>query len=87
MEKKFPTKKGGTTPLSKEQFRKGLGMLGSAGLKSGLDQTPFVDRLFVMLDTDNSNTIDLREFITGLSCLTKGTAEEKIKRKKKKKKN
>jgi len=70
--------KGGTVPLSKEQFRKGLGMLGAAGLKSGLDQSPFVDRLFVLLDTDNSGTIDLREFITGLSFLTKGTPEEKI---------
>jgi len=70
--------KGGTTPLDKNQFKKGLAMLSTVGLKTGLDSTPFVDRLFVLLDTDNSGTIDLREFITGLSCLCKGTPEEKI---------
>jgi hypothetical protein len=58
---------GGKKPLDKETFRKGLGMLEAAGLKN--------------LDVNKDNTVDLPEFITGLSLLCKGTPEEKLERK------
>ncbi len=71
---------GGKIPLDKNTFRKGLGLLSQAGLKN-LDGSPFVDRLFLMLDINKDGTIDLQEFVTGLSLLCKGTPEEKLKRK------
>eukprot|EP01119_Soliformovum_irregulare_P016309 TRINITY_DN46_c0_g1_i1.p2 TRINITY_DN46_c0_g1~~TRINITY_DN46_c0_g1_i1.p2 ORF type:complete len:234 (+),score=74.28 TRINITY_DN46_c0_g1_i1:57-758(+) len=69
---------GGHTPLDRETFRKGLGLLESAGLKN-LDDSPFVDRLFSLLDVNGDARVDLTEFITGLSLLCKGTPEEKLK--------
>jgi len=68
---------GGKEPLDKETFRKGLGMLEKAGLKN-LDDSPFVDRLFTLLDTNGDGTVDLNEFVSGLSLLCKGTIEEKL---------
>lgn len=68
---------GGKRPLDRETFRKGLGMLEKAGLKN-LDDSPFVERLFTLLDVNNDGTIDLSEFVSGLSLLCKGTPEEKL---------
>jgi len=68
---------GGKEPLSKETFRIGLGKLEACGLKN-LDDSPFVDRLFHLLDTNNDGTVDLHEFVSGLSLLCKGTVEEKL---------
>jgi len=68
---------GGKSPLDRETFRKGLGMLEAAGLKN-LDDSPFVERLFTLLDTNGDGTVDLAEFVTGLSLLCKGTPEEKL---------
>jgi len=69
--------KGGKEPLDKEQFRNGLGKLEKCGLKN-LDDSPFVERLFTLLDTNGDGTVDLQEFVTGLSMLCKGSVEEKL---------
>jgi len=69
--------KNGKEPLDKETFKKGLGKLESCGLKN-LDDTPFGDRLFHLLDVNHDGTVDLQEFISGLSLLCKGTVEEKL---------
>jgi hypothetical protein len=68
---------GGKMPLDKPTFRRGLGKLEACGLKN-LDDSPFVDRLFTLLDTNGDGTVDLQEFVTGLSLLCKGTVEEKL---------
>lgn len=66
----------GKEPLNKEAFTKGLAMLSKCGLKNL--ETPFVERLFTLLDIDGNGTIDLQEFVTGLSMLCKGSMEEKL---------
>jgi len=38
----------------------------------------FLERLFDAFDTDGNKKIDFREFIAGLSVLSKGTPEEKL---------
>eukprot|EP01102_Stenamoeba_stenopodia_P009601 TRINITY_DN2845_c0_g1_i2.p1 TRINITY_DN2845_c0_g1~~TRINITY_DN2845_c0_g1_i2.p1 ORF type:complete len:232 (-),score=60.02 TRINITY_DN2845_c0_g1_i2:87-782(-) len=63
--------------VDKETFKKGLIKLESAGLKN-LQDTPFSDRLFHLLDSNNDGTVDLGEFVCGLSMLCKGTVEEKL---------
>ncbi|EAL70283.1 hypothetical protein ACTFIW_003916 [Dictyostelium discoideum] len=68
---------GGKEPLNRDRFKEGLTKLESCGLKN-LDNSPFGDRLFDLLDTNKDNTVDLQEFISGLSILCKGTAEEKL---------
>ncbi|GAM20410.1 hypothetical protein SAMD00019534_035850, partial [Acytostelium subglobosum LB1] len=68
---------GGKKPLNRDQFRQGLVKLQQAGLKN-LDNTPFPDRLFDLLDINKDNTVDLQEFVGGLSMLCKGTVEEKL---------
>jgi Ca2+-binding EF-hand superfamily protein len=71
---------GGKNALEKETFKKGLGMLEKCGLKN-LDDSPFVDRHFTLLDTNGDGSVDLHEFLTGLSMLCKGSVEDKLKRK------
>jgi serine/threonine-protein phosphatase 2B regulatory subunit len=44
----------------------------------GRKESPFMDRLFELFDTDGSGTIDFREFISGLNKATHGTSEDKI---------
>eukprot|EP00026_Physarum_polycephalum_P013469 Phypoly_transcript_13873.p1 GENE.Phypoly_transcript_13873~~Phypoly_transcript_13873.p1 ORF type:complete len:271 (+),score=50.99 Phypoly_transcript_13873:86-814(+) len=68
---------GGKESLSKETFKKGLTKLEACGLKN-LENTPFADRLFHLLDINGDGTIDLSEFVCGLSMLCKGTLEEKL---------
>jgi len=63
--------------VDRETFRKGLGMLEKAGLRN-LDDSPFVERLFTLLDVNSDGQIDLTEFVTGLSLLCKGSVEEKL---------
>jgi len=65
--------------VDKETFKKGLIKLESAGLKN-LQDTPFSDRLFHLLDSNNDGTVDLGEFVCGLSMLCKGSVEEKLER-------
>ena len=48
-----------------------------AGLKN-LDNSPFSDRLFDLLDSNGDDAVDLCEFVSGLSIVCKGTVEEKI---------
>eukprot|EP01116_Phalansterium_solitarium_P008159 TRINITY_DN2155_c0_g1_i1.p1 TRINITY_DN2155_c0_g1~~TRINITY_DN2155_c0_g1_i1.p1 ORF type:complete len:149 (+),score=33.58 TRINITY_DN2155_c0_g1_i1:270-716(+) len=69
----------GRKPLDRETFRRGLGLLEACGLKN-LDDSPFVERLFTLLDVNHDGTIDLQEFVIGLSVLCKGTVEEKLER-------
>jgi serine/threonine-protein phosphatase 2B regulatory subunit len=69
----------GKDALDKEKFKQGLGKLEECGLRN-LQDSPFVDRLFTLLDTDKSGTVDLQEFVSGLSLLCKGTPEEKLAR-------
>eukprot|EP01133_Synstelium_polycarpum_P012240 gene12240-14341_t len=68
---------GGKKPLNRDQFKAGLVKLEQCGLKS-LDNTPFPDRLFDLLDINRDNTVDLQEFVGGLSMLCKGTVDEKL---------
>jgi len=58
-------------------FKKALGKLQQCGLNN-LEDTPFGERLFHLLDTNGDNVVDLQEFICGLSLLCKGTLEEKL---------
>ncbi|EFC38422.1 predicted protein [Naegleria gruberi] len=56
--------------IDKNEFKEAL------GLKDSL----FVDRMFSLFDGDNDGTIDVREFICGLSVFCeKGTIDEKLK--------
>ncbi|EGC30631.1 hypothetical protein DICPUDRAFT_58183 [Dictyostelium purpureum] len=68
---------GGKVPLNRQQFKDGLSKLEQCGLKN-LDNTPFGDRLFDLLDTNKDGSVDLQEFISGLSILCKGSVEEKL---------
>ncbi|EGG22713.1 calcium-binding protein [Cavenderia fasciculata] len=68
---------GGKKPLNRDQFKQGLNKLEQAGLKN-LDNTPFPDRLFDLLDINKDNTVDLQEFVGGLSMLCKGSIDEKL---------
>lgn len=63
--------------LNIEMFRKSLGKLEACGLQN-LDDSPFVERLFILLDTNGDGVVDLHEFVTGLSLLCKGTIEQKL---------
>lgn len=69
---------GGETALDKETFKKGLKKLEACGLKSNIENTPFADRLFHLLDINGDGTVDLSEFVCGLSMLCKGSVEEKL---------
>jgi Ca2+-binding EF-hand superfamily protein len=63
--------------LDRSTFKQALGRLEEAGLKR-MDDTPFADRLFDLLDVNQDGAVDLQEFVTGLSFLCKGTPEEKL---------
>eukprot|EP01104_Vermistella_antarctica_P009865 TRINITY_DN258_c0_g1_i1.p1 TRINITY_DN258_c0_g1~~TRINITY_DN258_c0_g1_i1.p1 ORF type:complete len:225 (+),score=87.83 TRINITY_DN258_c0_g1_i1:57-731(+) len=63
--------------VDKAQFKAGLGKLEAAGLRN-LDDSPFGDRLFTLLDLNSDGRVDLAEFVTGLSLLCKGSVEEKL---------
>jgi len=67
----------GKDSLDKETFKKGLSKLEACGLKN-IENTPFADRLFHLLDINGDGTVDLSEFVCGLSMLCKGTVEEKL---------
>lgn len=45
----------------------------------GRKESPFMDRLFELFDTDGSGTIDFKEFICGLNTVSQGSLEDKIK--------
>lgn len=66
--------------VDRETFKKGLSKLTTVGLKH-IDDTPFADRLFDLLDTNRDGVVDLGEFVCGLSLLCKGSVEEKLERK------
>lgn len=68
---------GGKESLDKETFKKGLNKLEACGLKN-IENTPFADRLFHLLDVNGDGTVDLSEFVCGLSMLCKGSVEEKL---------
>eukprot|EP00727_Mastigamoeba_balamuthi_P011623 m51a1_g7083 putative calcium-binding protein (260) ;mRNA; r:10162-11479 len=68
---------GGRKAIGRELFKSGLARLEQCGLRN-LDQTPFGDRLFDLLDTNRDGVLDLAEFVTGLSLLCKGSIDEKL---------
>jgi len=68
---------GGKEALDKETFKKGLTKLEACGLKN-IENTPFADRLFHLLDVNGDGSVDLSEFVCGLSMLCKGSVEEKL---------
>lgn len=70
---------GGKESLDKETFKRGLNKLEACGLKN-IENTPFADRLFHLLDVNGDGTVDLSEFVCGLSMLCKGSVEEKLER-------
>jgi len=45
-----------------------------------VEDSPFIDRLFDLLDTNGDAVLDVQEFISGLALLCKGSPEEKLKR-------
>ncbi|ESN94673.1 hypothetical protein HELRODRAFT_185129 [Helobdella robusta] len=49
-----------------------------AGASVSGDATDFCDHVFRQYDTDNSGTIDFREFVTTISVAARGTANEKL---------
>jgi len=59
-------------------FHKCLEKLETYGFKAPKDLA-FPERLFSMLDANNDGSVDLQEFICGLSVLCKGTPDEKLK--------
>mmetsp|Transcript_16099 Transcript_16099/g.24057 ORF Transcript_16099/g.24057 Transcript_16099/m.24057 type:complete len:244 (-) Transcript_16099:90-821(-) len=66
-----------TGELNEEQFQQGLKKMETLGLK--LANTPFSSRLFRMLDKDNSGSIDVAEFISGMAVIVQGNQEDKLK--------
>ena len=62
--------------LSKETFKICCKKLEPLGVR--IADTPFEDRLFALLDKDNSGTIDVSEFLTGMAVIVKGTPEDKL---------
>lgn len=58
-------------------FQQALRKLEDDGLKKITD-IPFVDRLFEIFDVNGDAKVDMKEFITGLAMLCKGSNEEKI---------
>ena len=66
----------GKHPLNKAQFEKGLSLLEKCGL-APID-TPFANRLFEQIDLDKNGTLDIQEFVSGLSMLCKGSIDEKL---------
>jgi len=61
-----------------QQFHTCLIRLAEFGFQAPKDKN-FPELLFHMLDANNDGSIDLKEFIGGLSVLCKGTPDEKIK--------
>jgi neuronal calcium sensor len=62
--------------LDKKTFEASLKKLEAMGLR--LADTPFADRLFELLDKDNSGTIDVSEFLSGMAVVVRGSTEEKL---------
>eukprot|EP01096_Ripella_sp_DP13-Kostka_P005146 TRINITY_DN1782_c0_g1_i1.p1 TRINITY_DN1782_c0_g1~~TRINITY_DN1782_c0_g1_i1.p1 ORF type:complete len:228 (+),score=119.53 TRINITY_DN1782_c0_g1_i1:27-686(+) len=69
----------GAPGLNREQFQLAFQKLSSTDPNvQSIAGIPYANRLFDLLDTDKSNTVDIREFVAGLSVLCKGTTEEKL---------
>jgi serine/threonine-protein phosphatase 2B regulatory subunit len=65
------------TTFDRTLLKEALGRLNEVGLKN-LNNSPFADRLFSMLDSNNDGVVDFAEFVVGLSHISKGTAEERL---------
>jgi len=76
----FELSDGGKVALSLATFKLGLERLCQCGLQlnRNLEETPFGERLFQLLDTNQDGSVDLQEFVCGLSLLCKGSVEEKL---------
>jgi Ca2+-binding EF-hand superfamily protein len=58
--------------IDRAQFREAIGLLGS------FRDSIIPDRLFDAFDMDKDGYINGREYVTGMSVMTRGTAEEKL---------
>jgi Ca2+-binding EF-hand superfamily protein len=58
--------------IDRQQFREAIGLLGS------FRDSIIPDRLFDAFDMDRDGYINGREYVTGMSVMTRGTAEEKL---------
>ena len=63
--------------VDRRKFKEALKILEKEGLNDIAD-TPYADRLFTLLDVNEDNVVDFKEFIAGFALLCKGTPEEKI---------
>merc|ERR1712137_841387 len=59
-------------------FRRCLALLQQHGLHQNVMNTPFAQRLFEILDENDDDQVNFREFLSGMSLLCKGTAEERL---------
>eukprot|EP00727_Mastigamoeba_balamuthi_P011039 m51a1_g6558 hypothetical protein (216) ;mRNA; f:112275-113400 len=67
---------GGQPTLNHRLFDDALEALEKDGLKK-ISHTPLSRQLFRVFDRDNSGSIDLNEFITGITLLSNGTLDDK----------
>uniref|UniRef100_I3N2G8 EF-hand calcium-binding domain-containing protein 1-like n=1 Tax=Ictidomys tridecemlineatus TaxID=43179 RepID=I3N2G8_ICTTR len=65
--------KSGNTGLDRNKFR---GILHNI---FGMTDDTLMDRVFSAFDKDNDNSINVKEWVKGLSVFLRGTFEEKLK--------
>jgi len=63
--------------IDKERFKPLLKKLEKVGIKEW-GSTPFIDRLFELVDANSDGLVDFQEFVAGMSWLAKANAQEKI---------
>lgn len=73
----FKESAGQSGTLNRERFQLILKKMGAFGLQ--IAGTPFENYLFELLDQDQNSSIDVGEFLEGMTILLFGTPEEKLK--------
>eukprot|EP01094_Clydonella_sp_ATCC50884_P016921 TRINITY_DN2862_c1_g1_i1.p1 TRINITY_DN2862_c1_g1~~TRINITY_DN2862_c1_g1_i1.p1 ORF type:complete len:238 (+),score=71.80 TRINITY_DN2862_c1_g1_i1:218-931(+) len=68
----------GNEYINAVDFRRCLALLQKHGLHRNVMNTPFGQRLFEILDENDDDRVNFREFVAGMSLLCKGTPEEKL---------
>lgn len=64
--------------INAADFRRCLALLQRHGLHPNVMSTPFGQRLFEILDENDDDQVNFREFVAGMSLLCKGTPEERL---------
>jgi len=67
----------GGKPLNKVQFNEALHQLEKHGLND-IKNTAISDALFSHFDSDGNGTLELQEFLSGLTLLCKGSIDDKV---------